>query len=133
MSFPRSKVKYGCASVLLARMGCSHSMELSVITLVWPASAVCANTHACWKGSYNFMSDQQKAIIPYMREYTSAAENSKHHSSVSVVCNAYSLIRYNGCGMFFTLLESMGRACYSLPPVNRCYLTAPMSILRSYD
>lgn len=41
------------------------------------------------------MLDQQKAINISMREYASAAENSKHHTSVSIVCAAYSPAHYN--------------------------------------
>lgn len=38
---------------------------------------------------------QQKAISTHMREYASAAENSKQHTSICFVWTAYSLILHN--------------------------------------
>lgn len=120
-----------------AFLGCSRNMELWLITSVWTASctALCANAHAFWKGFYSFMLVQQKAITPHMREYTSAAENSKHHTSICIVCIAYSLMLYymGGVELASVLLEGMGRACDPLPAVNRCYLSTSASIVRSLD
>ena len=108
-----------------AFLGCSRSMELWLITSVWPAScsALCANTHACWKGSYSFMLVQQKAITTHMREYASAAENSKQHTSMFIVGIAYSLILYNmeeGCG--FSIVGKYGK---SLLPSSSCKQMLP--------
>lgn len=74
--------------------------------------------------------------MTHMREYASAAENSKQHSSMCIVCIACSLILHNmgvEGSMVSALLQSMGRACDRLPAVNRCYLTTSASIVRSLD
>lgn len=118
-----------------AFLGCSHDMELWLIPSVWPAlcSALCANTCGCWKGSHGFVLVQQKAISTHGREYASAAEN-KQHTATCSVCVAYSLILYNvGVGVVSARLESVGKPCDPLTAVNRCYLTTPVSIVRSLD
>lgn len=118
--------------------GCSHSMELWLITSVWPAScsALCANTHACWKGSYSFVLVQQKAITIHMREYASAAE--KANTMLPCALFALLILRYFIIwevfrGIVSALLQSMGRACDPVPAVSRCHLTTSVSVVRSLD
>lgn len=109
-----------CMPLYSAFLGSSHNMELWLITSVWlpSCSALCANTHACWKWSYSFMSVQQKAVSMHMREYSNAAESSKQHSSV---CVAYSLILHGSVGWF----SIVGKHEKSLWPSPSCKQMLP--------
>jgi len=112
-----------------AFLGCSHSMELWLITSLWPTScsALCASTHACWKGSYSFMLVQEKAITTHMREYIDTLPC----AFFALLIPWYVIILGGEWGV--SIVGKYGKAYNPLPAVNRCYLTTSASIVRSLN